>query len=283
MKTILFPTDLSDAANKAYVYALHLADKLQARLLSLHVFDKPDIRGASHLPRLLEEFYEQFDLYEFESFRDSIPHLDKIAEEQGLSHIEVSHLLEEGETVETILRVAEREKADLIVMGTTGARGLKEVFVGSVAGEILENASCPVLSVPEEAHFDGRVDRVAISTAFQPEDEKALLLLQQLTAPFEAEIHCVYIDMAHTEDHNHRMEDLRANFADDSRMYFHVVEGTDFLPAFTSFLTDRSIDWTAMIAHKRSFWQELFHYSKAKSMSYHSQTPTLSFPEGLLA
>lgn len=282
MKTILFPTDLSDAANRAYIYALHLAAKLDARLFTLHVYQRPEIRGASHLPRMLDEFYKEFDLYEFEDYKGSIPQLDRLAEEKGLGHIEATHLLEEGDTVNTILEVARREQADLIVMGTTGARGLKEIFIGSVAGEVLENAPCPVLTVPEQANFDGKVDRIAISMAFLPEDERTLDMTLALAAPFQAEVHCIHIDLAHTENHNHRMDALRQKYAHHERIFFHIVGGVDFLPAMTTFLQERQIDWVAVIAHKRTFWQELFHYSKAKAMSYHSHTPTLSFPEGMV-
>ena len=282
MKTILFPTDLSDAANKAYVYALHLADRLHARVVTLHAFQKPEIRGATHIPRMLEEFYKEFDILEFGEYKGNIPQLMKIADDSNMSHVEVSHRMEEGETIPTILRIAQEEQADLIVMGTTGARGLKEIFLGSVAGEVLENAACPVLAVPEDASFDGKVDRIALSTALNSEDERALDKLLEIGAIFHAEIHCLHVDLGHTESVAHRMQQLRDKYASQPGIFFHVLEGLDYLPTMTAFLQNNQIDWIAMVAHKRNFWQELLHYSKTKAMSYHADTPILSFPEGML-
>ena len=146
MKKILFPTDLSKAAEQAFIYALHLADKLGATLTTLHVYLQPEVR-KSELPRTVAEFYENYDLDEFENFKDAIPNLREIQEGHGFSHLDVQHQLEPGRTVKTILGIAKQEDYDMIVMGTTGARGLKEIFMGSVAGEILENAHCPVLAI----------------------------------------------------------------------------------------------------------------------------------------
>ena len=81
MPTILFPTDFSDAATRAFVYALQLADRIDAKIITLHVFEKPDISGLTHVPLSLEEFYNTIDLYEFENYKDAVPVLDKIQDD----------------------------------------------------------------------------------------------------------------------------------------------------------------------------------------------------------
>ena len=147
MKTILFPTDFSDAASRAFIYTLHLARKLEARVITLHVFQRPDISGLMHIPRGLEELYNSIDLYEFENYRDAVPVLDGIQRDKGFTDIEVVHTIHEGKTIDTILARARAEEAGLIVMGTTGARGLKELLLGSVALKVVQNADCTVVSV----------------------------------------------------------------------------------------------------------------------------------------
>ena len=54
---------------------------------------------------------------------------------------------EAGHPVETILRVADREKVDLIIVGSRGMRGIREVFLGSVSSAVMHHALCPVLIV----------------------------------------------------------------------------------------------------------------------------------------
>lgn len=278
MKNILFPTDFSEAARQAFIYALHLADKFGAMITTLHAFEKPYIKGAAHLPSTLEDFYRSIDLYEFESYRDAIPPLNKIAEENGFNHIELKHVMEEGQPIDTILKVTEKDKIDLIVMGTTGARGLREIFLGSVAGEILENADCPVLAVPEKALFDGKIDHIAFTTNYQDEEKKALDIVLQLAKPFEAKVHCVNVDIAHTHFYHKKMEQLKTQYAGEELTSFEVLEGMDIKKELIKYLETNQVDILAMVTHKRSFIQELFNYSRTKMMSYHAKTPVLAIP-----
>lgn len=278
MPKILFPTDLSDAANNAFIYALHLADKLGASIVTLHVYANPNVHGASHMPQYLDDFYRSINRHEFNNHRDAIPELDRIAAEQGMGHIGLTHTLQQGDVVPVTLEQARQEGADYIVLGTTGARGIKEVFLGTVAGEVLENAHCPVLAVPAKATFDGRIDQVAFTTSYKPEEKAALDQLLRLTEPFGATVHCINVDLAHTEFHHNRMETLRREYTGQPRLQFHVLQGTNLEATITDFLEAQRIDFLAMVTHRRSFLQELFSYSHAKQMSYHSNTPVMSFP-----
>lgn len=282
MKTILFPTDFSDAATRAFIYSLHLARKLEARIITLHVFQKPDISNLLHVPQQLEELYNTIDLYEFENFRDAVPALDKLQKEKGFTDINVVHTIREGKTVPTIIEQAQKEEVDLIVMGTTGARGLKEIILGSVAGEVLENAFCPVLSVPEQAVFDGRIDHIAFTVSYKEEEHRALRFLTEFFAPFDPQIYCVNVDLAHTASYTHRMDEFSANYTDKTNVHFDVLDGIDLQDTLTNYLQAKQVDVLAMVTHKRGFLEELFTYSRTKAMSYHSQTPVLSFPADIL-
>lgn len=276
MKKILFPTDLSEAANHAFIYALQLADKWGASITTIHVYQEMQI-GDVHLPGSLYNFYQTMDLYSFENYRDAIPDLVKLAEDNGFEHIEVRHMLEEGEVVENILEAAEKEEADLIVMGTTGARGLKEIFLGSVAGEVLENASCPVLAVPAQAEFDGNIDHIAYATTYKDEDATALKRLANLFGSFTPQLHCVNVDLAHTEPITQQMDQFQAQVGTtDIPIQYQVLDATDMKKALTGFLETEKVDIIAMLTRKRNFVQELFNYSKTKMMAYHAKTPVLA-------
>ncbi|MEZ5042226.1 MAG: universal stress protein [Saprospiraceae bacterium] len=276
MKKILFPTDLSDAANHAFIYALHLANKWGASITTLHVYQEMQV-GDVHLPGSLYDFYQSMDLYSFENYRDTIPTLVTLAEENNFGHIEIRHMLEEGEVVRNILAAAKKEEADIIVLGTTGARGLKGLFLGSVAGEVLENAKCPVLAVPAKTKFDGAIDHIGFSTRYEEEEIAALKDLMELFSDFDPVIHCLNVDLAHTESITHRMEKFRTAVGETALMiHFNVLEGTDMQKALTDYMEAERIDIIAMVTHKRSFIQELFNYSKTKAMAYHSNTPVLA-------
>lgn len=276
MKKILFPTDLSDAANHAFIYALQLADKWNASITTIHVYQEMQV-GDIHLPGSLYNFYQSMDLYSFENYRDSIPTLVELAREKGYEHVEVRHMLEEGEVVKTILEAAEKEAADLIVLGTTGARGLKEIFLGSVAGEVLENAACPVLAVPAKAAFDGTIDHIAYATSYKAEDVAAIKRLTELFGSFSPQLHCVNVDLAHTEPITQQMDQFEGQVGEiELPISYQVLDATDMKKALTDFLEAEKVDIIAMLTRKRNFVQELFNYSKTKMMAYHANTPVLA-------
>lgn len=282
MPTILFPTDFSEAAENAYVYALRLAAVKKADVLLLHAYELPSIRqgGLSHT---LSEFYENLNLEEFENFRDKLPKLDAVAEQHGLGHVARRHALEEGRAVSSILRYAEAEQVELIVMGTTGATGAKEVFLGSVAGEILENAPCPTLAVPKSAEFDGTFDHFAFATGYAEEHKRALRWFSEWSKPFPARVEVVHVDLNHTEGLTESMDKFSADLSDLDRIDYTVIDATDFADAMTEYLEECGVDFLALVTHRRGFWAELFNRSRTKELSYRLKLPVMALPEALFA
>jgi len=284
MKKILFPTDFSEAAENAFVYALNVAKKTGAEIVTFHSFRQPDL-SRSRLPITISEIYESINLEEFENYKDYVPRLREIAEREGLTKIKVSHVLEDGETIPSILRIAKKENPDLIIMGTTGASGLKEIFIGSLAGEIMENAPCPVLAIPIEAKFDGRLNRIAFTTEFKIEEKIALEYLNKWSRPFYSDIFCIHTDINHVEPFAHRMDELKVDFLTDRNIKFEVLDGggETLEHIISNYLFENKIDLLAMVIHKRNFFQELFSYSQTKKMAYHFSVPILALPANLFS
>lgn len=278
MKTILFPTDFSKAAEKSFIYALKFANKIGASITTLHVYKLPDIKGVN-LPKTLMRIYESIDLETFENYKSNVPQLHEIAKVNNLGSVPIYHIMEEGETIPTIQTVATKNKADMIIMGTKGATGLKEIFIGSVAASLLEKAPCPVLVVPEKAVFDGKIDNIAMTTSFKKEEEEALRTVLALAGLFQAEVHCVNIDLAHVEPVLKRMEVFKSGFKDEKNIHFEVLDSIDLEETINNFLHEKKIDLLAMLTHRRKrFLEKLFSYSLTKKMANHLDTPVLAMP-----
>ena len=88
---ILFPTDFSDTAKNAFIYALNLADVVNGSVVTVHAYELPDVRGA-HLPNTLKQVYDSITLESFEDFRDNVPYLRQVAAEANLEHVPVKHI-----------------------------------------------------------------------------------------------------------------------------------------------------------------------------------------------
>jgi universal stress protein A len=135
IKTILFPTDFSDAADAAFHLACSLARDHGSRLAVLHVVTPPTVA-----------YTEGVMLPPTEDIKDEIwAKLDSIVPTED--SIDVERFLVEGEPAGEILRLAKTSNSDLIVMGTHGRRGLTRLLMGSVAEEVVRKSTCPVLTV----------------------------------------------------------------------------------------------------------------------------------------
>jgi universal stress protein A len=132
-KKILFPTDFSTAAEAGRADAESLARDRQATLVVLHVqepvmgFDGPlDHATLEQTSEMLKEM-----------LRDVTP-ID--------TSVRVEPRLTMGDPATEIVRVANEENVDMIVMGTHGRTGLSRFFMGSVAEQVIRHATCPVLT-----------------------------------------------------------------------------------------------------------------------------------------
>ncbi|MDP3260025.1 MAG: universal stress protein [Thermodesulfovibrionales bacterium] len=146
VKKILFPTDFSEGSDNALPYAADMAKHYGAKLYLLHVIQ--DIAEAMgwYVPHVsLDELYrdiegnaaKEIDRYGIEEFR-------------GLKDIE--RIVVKGTPYKEILKFAGEKKADIIVIGTHGRKGLDRVIFGSTAEKVVRDAPCPVLSVRVPVH-----------------------------------------------------------------------------------------------------------------------------------
>ena len=134
---ILFATDFSPASDAGLKYATSLARDSGATLIILHVEELP-------LPYAGGEMYLAQPMYpnpEIRKMLDAVVPPDK--------SVRFEHRLVLGIAAEDIVRTANEEHADLIVIGTHGRTGLRRVMMGSVAEAVMRHASCPVLTLKE--------------------------------------------------------------------------------------------------------------------------------------
>lgn len=276
MKKILFPTDFSETANNAFVYALQMAKYLDAEVIVLHVYELPPISYEGY-PSYVAEVYETLELNKFENFKDHIPSLRKIAEANQLDFIKMSHVLEQGDLVTVIKHLTKSENIDLIVMGTNGVSGWKEKVFGSNTGEVIGKVPILVLSVPFKSKFSG-INTIGFTTCFRNEDRTALQQVVEVAKKMQATVKCLYVQTLDSDVKTAQIENWRERFKHEPVEFFVVVHD-DVQETIFEFLSSQKIDILAMLTYKRSFFDGLFHTSLTKKLAYHSEIPILALHE----
>ena len=282
MKKILFPTDFSEAAQNAYTYALHLAEKLDASITTLHVY-LPIYVPSDVMANTVGEIRQMQEMEEWENYSEAAKQMHKKAVTEHLEKVEVNHIMEEGSAVEVILKTAISEKADLIVMGTKGASGILGSLIGSNTATVIEEAPIPVLAVPHNARFRP-IKKMAIATDFDKLQESAIAKAIEYARVFDAELHCIHVDVAHNPLIGERMATLCSKFADTPKLSFEILEGEDklnsvedVLESIDKYIHEKNMNMYVMQTHKRTFFQKLFSVSYTKKMALHTDIPLLTF------
>jgi len=144
-KHILVPIDGSDTSARAFEAALELARENGAELQPLHAIDLPTVALAvpGYDPAVVRTAFLQEGT---EIVNDALERMHRDGVKGTSRIIEVNPL---GDDIaQCILRACVDLKADLVVMGTHGRRGIQRLVLGSVAERFLRTSNCPVLLVP---------------------------------------------------------------------------------------------------------------------------------------
>lgn len=275
MKRILFPTDFSESATNAFVYALEFANCIDGELVLLHAFDLP-VFDSQYFPENYMLIYESVELTQFEVFKDELPKLHAIAQERQLDHIKMSHRLMDGNLLSTIERSIKEDKIDYIIMGTEGATGWSEVLLGTHTTAVISDVSIPVFSIPSTVKFKS-IKNIAFTTRFRPKDKKALKEVVTIAQKMKAKIKCLYVKTDASDVSKETVREWETDFANEA-VEFHVILSEEVKESILDFILFKEIDVLVMLTYKRNFFEKLFHHSLTKDCAANLDIPVLAIP-----
>lgn len=267
MKKLLFPTDFSPAAENAFVYALAMASKINAKIIVLHAY------------RQDEDSEEDAALNSLDGVKQAAARLRKTAETHQLDHVELHFVLVEQDTIPAIVHTAKAEQADMVIMGTKGSTGLKEIFLGSVTSGVLGKIDTVLLAVPEGAKFKGEIGRIMYTVEYRDDEREGLLRVIEFAKLFHAEIHCIHFDLSFTDMLSGIMTRWKGDVSSAySRIRFDTVISTDIAVSANDYCIEQQIDVAAMLPRRMNFFRKFFSTSVSKRLVNHLKIPLLVLP-----
>ena len=134
---IVCPTDFSEPSYEGLNAAGELAEHFQAELLILNVVSPvPVMAGAAHLPTVMREMQVAAE----KSIQD-------LKAEKIPKRVKTRSFVVQGRPADEIVKLADKESANMIVIATHGESGWKKFLFGSVTEKVVRTASCPVLTI----------------------------------------------------------------------------------------------------------------------------------------
>lgn len=268
MKTILLPTDFSKNSHRAITYAVRLFGKTDTKYILLHSFQVPS--AGQHVLISLDELIRE------EAEKDIAELRRNILDAEGLAEDQLVSLVQHSSVVTAVNRVSREHNADVVIMGTKGASGVLEKWMGSNAAAVIRDCEVPVIAVPHDAPLK-IPHRIALA-ADQSEANNCLDWLSDSAHTWGASVMIFHVNTGTESEEivveNEAHEGYGEAFGDVSAVYCTVTqpsveEGIDH------FLRSQKADMLAMVAHKRGFFSRLFHKSMTRRMSMEATIPLL--------
>ncbi len=288
MKKILFPTDFSETANNAFIYALHLAKGLDAEIFVLHTFERPVISSLhGGRPELIEDVYTNIELNEFDRFKEQVPLMREIAEEYHLEDVSMKFLFEKGILTQVIKHLVRKENIDLIVMGTSGQTGFSKKFWGTNTINTIQSMNVPVLSIPHFAAFH-KIKTIGMTTVFKDTDKPLISHILRSADYFDGVVKVFHVIEynGNVERKEHEAEEKIAEwkeYFDNPRLEFIVEKHENLKLAVANLAQREHVDMLIVVKRNLTFVDSFFYPSLSKTLAAKINIPLMIVREALIA
>jgi nucleotide-binding universal stress UspA family protein len=274
MKRILVPIDFSKEAENAARVAAHIARKTGSEIYLVHMLELPvttvdpaEMNAISSEPQII--YFMKLAHEKFEKFI-SLPFFKglKVVESVQFQH-----------AFSGIIAESEKSNIDLIVMGSQGASGLQEMFIGSNTEKVVRRSKIPVLVIKKEVDkFE--VNDMIFASDFNKESKTTFQRVANFANLFDAKIHLLYINTIHNFNTTKNIEKRMADFMDDfefSNYTTMIYNDISIEKGILSYARDIDADLIALNTHGRSGLSQLFNGSIGQELANHALRPVITF------
>ena len=149
-KRVLFCTDFSENADYAFEFAYGIAKRDEGLLYILHVI--PQNPHQAYAESLVST--EDLEKIQKSIGEDLVNNYEERYVKKIEGGVKYEVVTRSGRADDEIIKFANQEKADIIVMGTHGRTGIEHVFFGSIAEKILRHSPFPVFIIPDRKKLE---------------------------------------------------------------------------------------------------------------------------------
>ena len=274
MKKILCPIDFSEVSLNALEFAVVIGEKEESDLTLLNIFTRSDYNKILNSEHVEEEYEQLLEIAETKLAAISTTVM-KGSQNKGLQSC--NYLLKSGKIVDVLSQIADEQKFDLIVMGTTGHSAYERKYLGGKAEKIIEHTHCSVLCIPENLSFHG-IERIVYATDYQEEDKIAIQQLIAFSKVIKAKL-----EVLHVSHHNDTVdkaifEDFKEeiiNFVHNEDISFNRVVFKHVANGINKYMGESNADLLVLLNKRKNFLDTLFHTSLTHHLDKFTDYPLM--------
>ncbi len=280
MKRILVPTDFSSQAENALKVAAQIAKRFNGEIFLLHMLELPmqlvgtaasgsAVSGSSsqNLPEAL--YFMKLAKKRFAEMM-SLPFL---------KGVKVYETVEFHEAFEGIMEVSEQHDCDLIVMGSHGAKGFKEMFIGSNTEKVVRNAEIPVLVIKND-HPVFDIENFVFATDCEMETQHTFSEAVKFAESIDAKLHLVYINTPNNFKTSKDAQDCLEDFIKEGNhenVSVNIYNDTTVEKGILNFARSMNAGLIGIGTHGRKGLSHFFNGSISEDLVNHANQPVITF------
>ncbi|MGO3181400.1 MAG: universal stress protein [Aequorivita sp.] len=271
MKRILVPTDFSEQAENALKVAIKIAQEHDGEIYVIHSMEMPlhlsTNSNSGDLPESL--FFIKLAEKRFSDLR-KMPYLKGMVLNESIGHNEIYEDIEDA---------CKKNNIDLIVMGSNGASGFKEMFVGSNTEKVVRTSETPVLVIKND-HPNLNIDDFVFATDFSEEGRTALDKAQKFAKKVGAKMHLLYVNTPAGFKTSVQAQEIMENFVRGmgvENYTLNIYNDTSVEKGILNFTNFINAQLIGMGTHGRKGISHFFNGSISEDMVNHANMPVITF------
>ncbi|MDO5972464.1 universal stress protein [Flavivirga aquimarina] len=272
MKKILVPTDFSTQAENALKVAAQLARKHHSEIYLLHILEMPiqQVDPLSSYTKLPEAVY--FMKLAHKQF-------EELKTRDYLEDLIIHETVEFHEIFKGVFHVCKKHDIDLIVMGSNGVSGLKEMLIGSNTEKVVRTSNTPVLVVKNE-HKTFKVNDFVFASDFKDESKATYEKAIDFANVLKAKMHLLMVNTPNkfitSIKSNNRIKQFVEAF-DFSNYTINVYNDISIEKGIMNFSKSINADLIGMSTHGRQGISHFFNGSISEDLVNHAKRPVITF------
>lgn len=272
MKNILVPTDFSEEAENALKVAAQLAKKFGSEIFLTHILELPlnqlsSLSSQTELPEAM--FFMRLAHQRFE----------EVLDKDYLEGVTVYEHVEYRKGFGNINDICKEEEIDMIVMGSHGADGFKEMFIGSNAEKVVRSSKVPVLVIKNN-HDQFDVDNLVFASDFKNDSKETYAQASKIAEAFNAKLHLLMVITASnfltTNEAEKRIREFIAGTSFENYS-LNIYNDESIESGILNFSKTVDADLIGISTHGRQGIAHFFNGSISEDLVNHANRPVMTF------
>lgn len=270
-KKILFPTDFSQVAENAFIYALSLAEQTKAEIQVVHVVPvfEPEDRNVQIHP-FMKTANLELERSELNNFEKEQDRLKQVVTALKKEHLHLEYVFLKGDLKDVIVEFAESQNIDIIIMGTSGANTIDKKLFGSNTINIINDIDIPVMAIPAKAKFTS-ISNYSTAVMLEPGEVSAIRKIAGYLSLTGSPMNCVNVVSSSKEAT--LCEEKKQNWLKDvncSNVTVDIVFNEDIDKGLLEYTRDNEIDLLGILHRNLPMAKRFFTPNHSKLLLKYS-------------